>query len=121
MKLEYCGSTSFSQELDIVDIGNCCIRASTENWADYYLMIKSVRGTAYCLTFGPIYPDLPTGIDKEFRVEYSQMKFNERAINAKIFKFLNDYKKQICEAEECEVFDAGEDFPDIIAAFKAIE
>lgn len=49
------------------------------------------------------------------------MKFNERAINSKIFKFLNDYKKQICEAEECDVFDAGEDFPDVIAAFKAIE
>lgn len=84
-------------------------------------MIKSVRGVAHCLTFGPIYPDLPTGIDKEFKVEYSQMKFNERAIRSKIFKFLNDYKKQICEAEECDVFDAGEDFPDVIAAFKAIE
>lgn len=31
MILEYCGSTSFSQELDIIDIGNCCIKASTEN------------------------------------------------------------------------------------------
>lgn len=121
MILEYCGSTSFSQELDIVDIGNCCIKASTEDWAEYYLMIKSIRGVSYCLEFGPIFPDLPMGIDKEFKVDYSQMKFNERAINKKIFKFLNDFKKKINEAEECDVFDAGEDFPDVIAAFKAIE
>lgn len=84
-------------------------------------MIKSIRGVSYCLEFGPIFPDLPTGIDKEFRVEFSQMKFNERALNKKIFKFLNDFKKKISEAEECDVFNAEEDFPSIIDAFKAIE
>lgn len=121
MLVEYRGSTSFEQELDIVDIGNCCIKATSSDWSEYYLLTKSVRGITYCLEFGPIFPDLPTGIDQEFKVELTQMKFNEKKLNRKFFQFLNDYKKKITEAEESDAFIAGEDFPDIIAAFNAIE
>ncbi len=118
--INYDGSATFNEELEIEDIGNCCVRASNAEWGTYYLIIKTIRGQSYCLEYGPVVPDIPL-LPKTFQVSYGICKFNEKLLYKKIFGFLNDPKKQIVDAEvEPDSFNAKEDFPDIFELYDKI-
>ena len=120
MLIEYLGSSSFGAELDIVDPGNCCIKATDAELNTYYLTTKAIRGVVHILEYGPIFPDSEL-LPENFKVNYSQMKFNEKKLYRVIFNFLNDYKKKICEVEEDEWFNAAEDLPNIAQCFEDIK
>ena len=116
----YDGTAQFNEEIEVEDIGNCCVRASNGEWCTFYLIIKTIRGQSYCLEYGPVVPDLPL-LPKNFYVNYSIIKFNEKTLYKKIFGFLNDPKKQIVDAEvEEDSFNAEEDFHNIFELFNKI-
>lgn len=120
MIIDFEAKQTFNQQLDIPDPGNCCIKCTTENWLNYYLVLKSIRGRVFCLEYGPISPD-STDLVADFYVKYSILKFDEKKIFKKISSFLNDTYKEICTAQIDLDENAFDDFPEVIDAFRNIE
>lgn len=81
--------------LDIEDIGNCCIQANNDNCEFYYLVILTDYGITRVLEYGPYVESYtPLFITSAFQ----QFDYNEQRIDKLINKFLNNQKRQITQA-----------------------
>lgn len=119
MIFEYDEQPVFTQSLDIGDIGNTCIRASSID-GDWFLRTKTVMGKTSLLVFGPVIvgsvEDYPL-IDG-FAVSFSKFDYKERLIIKAINQLLNDPKKGISYAEEMLEQAAINNFPDIMNTYE---
>lgn len=111
MLFEFSVQKTFSQSIDIVDIGNTALKCSN-GILNYYIIIKTVMGKTSILKFGPIIFDLETLVD-DFSVNYKKIDYKETVISKEINKFINDYKKAIETVEEITEYEAWQDFPKI--------
>ena len=119
MIFEFDQQPVFTQSLDIVDIGNTCIRASSIS-GDWFLRTKTVMGKTSLIVFGPVIAgsveDYPL-IDG-FAVSFSKFDYKERLIVKAINQLLNDTKKSIHYAEEVLEQAVINNFPDIMNTFE---
>ena len=102
---EYFFTTVVGKELDIDDIGNCCIRAKSSLDKEYILIIVTEYGFTTVIEYGPTISDINTLPDK-VSYTYQRFDYNEGKINGIIEKFLNNSKYLIEAAEVVEFEEA---------------
>ncbi len=117
MLIDYECSVTFNNTLEVSDPGNVCIICQNEEFYQWYLVIKSIRGNSHILKYGPIIPDADS-LEEDFELTYSKIKFNEKTLHFTISKFINDSKKCVKEARVCNVENAFDDFPNIAKLYK---
>lgn len=117
MIFEYAAHKTFMGMIDVVDMGNTCLRCtSSETGQEYYLITKTSLGKTQIITFGGIVPDL-TFLPDGFNVQYQKIDYKESRLIKAITSFLNDPKKAIAEVEETVETVAWKAFPDIETLF----
>ena len=124
MIFEFNATRTFTDTLQIDDIGNCAIRCEgimCENKikfpAEYYLITKTIMGKTGILKFGPVLTDLdemPSG----FSVDFKKINYKEQTIEREIDMFINDGRKAITKAEEITGMEAFEAYPSIDSTFE---
>ena len=92
-------------QLEVDDIGECCILGRDDLGQEYYLIITTYMGWTDIIEYGPALPDfevLPKSVKYTFdRIEYSEFKIEKR-----IDKFLTGHP--ITYAEVTTLEDIGE-------------
>ena len=120
MLIDYNGTRTFTDTLDIVDPGHTVIKCINENGYAYYLIVETVRGQLHFFSFGPISSELPGEFcDDSFELSYSVKKWSEKTLRKEISQFLNDPYKTIYSAEETVITEAFTCLPDLQKAFEA--
>lgn len=109
--IEFDSEERYMKAIDIVDIGNTVIRATSEDVCDYYILIKTVMGKTSILTFGPVIPDVPMLVNG-FNVNYKKMDYKEPKIIKEINSILNNAKTKIIDAKE--ILQEEIEFPEIL-------
>lgn len=106
MLIDYSATKTFTQTLQIDDIGNCAIRGEGSfrdgkvTWpGDYYLVIKTVMGRTVFMKWGPLMPDF-TALPNTFKLEVKTCQYKEGTIVKEIESFINDGLKGIHDAEQ---------------------
>jgi len=124
MLFDYNGVRTFTDTLQVDDIGNCAIKCEgtyrvgrVTLYGEYYLVTKTVMGKTSLAKFGPIDPDL-VGMASGFELSFKRMDYKEAAISKEIQLFLNDGMKGISKAEEVTDFEAFEAVPSLEEAFR---
>lgn len=115
MILDYDLEKQYRQSIDIVDIGNVCLRCTNDSLEDYYIIIKTVMGTTGILKIGPLMPDTIILLDG-YTIEFKKIDFKEKTICKEINLFINDTKKGIKEIIEVHPEDVFPLLPDLGAA-----
>lgn len=95
--IEYGKITTSTELLDIDDIGNVNIVASTDIGDESYLIIRTNLGICYVFTYGPINPDiqeLPSFVNCTLR----KFQYNEKMLLRTIETFINK-NENIAKAE----------------------
>lgn len=104
MTFEYLQRVIVDAELEVPDIGECCIQARNDLGEEWYLLIRSDMGFVDLIEYGPAHPDfnvLPNSVSLTYdHFEYSVFKLEKR-----IDKFLNNSKRMITQASVTEVDD----------------
>ena len=108
MLVEYCATKTFTDALEIDDIGNCAIichgfyrDGKIKLPGDYALIIKTVMGIATVLKWGPIV-DWTLDLQNGYSVTVKTLNFKEPALIREIQTFINDPMKDIREAKVVE-------------------
>lgn len=104
---EYDFQFTVNSTLDVEEIGQCYLEASTDAGNFYYACVKTVMGRSVLLEFGPVCEVPPaTWMDSFFTFNRSNIAFDERKISRFIDKFLNNTRLAITQAQEIteEVF-----------------
>ena len=106
MIFEYCEQPQFTKSIEIEDYGNTCIRSSTVDGFDYYIIIQTVMGKTRILTFGPIMADIDPNLRLEdrFNISYTKINFDMKKISRFIDQALNNPAKGV-------VIDFAEEIP----------
>ena len=123
MIIDYNGVKTFTDSLQIDDIGNCAIKCEgvyregrIQLYGEYYLVTKTIAGRTSIAKFGPIVPDLNV-MQNSFECTYKNIAYKESTIIREINLFINDGMKGISKAEvitDLEVFEA---FPSLQETF----
>lgn len=117
MLIDYHGVRTFEDTFDIVDPGNTCIRCTSYEGAEYYIVIRTVAGQINFLSFGPVLPDVTEILVPDFNLSYTKFKWNERKLEKAISSFVNDPKKKISELEEVAEYEGFSTLPQIEQGF----
>lgn len=99
MVFEYAATKTFMQAIDIVDIGNFCIKGTNQSYEEFYLAARTVMGKTSILSFGPILPDIPI-FPEQYSLNYQKVDYKEKTICKAVSSFLNDPKKELTNVEE---------------------
>lgn len=111
MNFEYASTRTFTADIDIETLGNCCIEANDEVGSFYYLFINtSPTGETNVLEYGPIFPDIIL-LPKTVNIIFNRFNYSEPNIVKTITRFLNDSRKNIFQAQEVDPLEALENFP----------
>lgn len=89
--------TAFGQ-LQVDDIGDCCIQANNDEGLFYYLLIESNMGWVKILEYGPAAPDFDE-LPKAVTCNFNRIEYNEKQINKRIEEFLNNRYRNITQAQ----------------------
>lgn len=117
MIFDYSALSVFTKSIDVDDIGNTAIRATSDEGLQYYMVIKTVMGITSILKFGAIVPDIQALVNN-FSVLYQKIDYKEKLIQKSILQFINDPKKRITDVEEVSVKEALEAFPNVSNSFE---
>ena len=101
MKFEYLHRITVEAELDVDDIGQCCIRGRNDLGEEFYLIIRTDLGFTEQITYGLVVPDLEI-LPFNVSMQYSRYEYSQSKIERQIDKFLNDPKKLITQADVIE-------------------
>lgn len=93
MIFEYQMQRTFTKAIDVVDIGNMCLRCSTEDGTEYYILTKTIFGKVHLLKLGPVTPDLNILLDN-FSVLYKKFDYKEATIEKEVSQVINDGRKK---------------------------
>lgn len=103
---DYMQVITVGAQLEVKDIGDCCILGRDDLGQEYYLIVKTKMGTSNIVEYGPACPDfdlLPKSVKYTFdRIDYSEFKIEKR-----IEKFLTGHPityAQVVELEEIAEF-----------------
>ena len=122
MIFEFKPEMCYMEQLDVEDIGNVCIRATSEHELEYYIITKTILGKTFILKFGPILPDLQA-LWSGVSVNFNKIDYKEGKIIKEISTMLNNSnpKDKIAKAEVITEYEAFSIFPDIIELYKNTE
>lgn len=102
MTFEYLQRIIVDSQLEVEDIGQCCILGRTDMGEENYLMIRTELGWTEVIQCGPFIPHL--GILPDYiNINYTRFEFNQNKIVKLIDKFLNDGRRGITQAEVVSV------------------
>ena len=88
MIFEYQQVTKCEAQIDIDDIGNCCLISRNVLGEESYLYILTQIGLTQVITYGPIVPDfdqLPANVS----YKYQRFDYNDRKVEGIIEKFVS--------------------------------
>jgi hypothetical protein len=119
MIFEFSVQKTFTESIDVVDIGNTALRCISKNMDVYYIITKTIMGKTSILKFGPVCPDIEM-LQNDFSVNYKKIDYKENLIFKEIDKFINDYKKEVSVVEEITEFEAWQDFPAVQQLFENV-
>ena len=112
MIIDYYPQEVFTKTIQIDDIGNFALRATSSDESEYYMIVKTVMGKTSVLKFGPTIPDIGI-LCADYSMNYKKMNFKEGAIEKEASIFINDHKKDIVDAVEILPEEAIEEIPEI--------
>lgn len=98
---EYFYTTTAVGELEVEDLGNCCIEAANDLGMLYYLVIDTKLGWCRIFEYGPALPDFDE-LPKSVYCSFSRIEYDERKLMKKVSEFLNSTAKQITQAFEVD-------------------
>lgn len=104
MEFKYYYVQTYSDVLDIENLGNCFIEAFSDKGVKVYLWIRTELGFSKILETGPYVDDgkIPCKVSN---ISFTQTEFSESKIIKRIESFLNTPKYQITQA-----FDKQEEY-----------
>lgn len=117
MIFDYSVQRTFSESIDIVDIGNTALRCTEDDGMEYYVITRTIMGKFHIIKFGPVLPDIPVLIP-DFTVSYKKFDYKEAPIFKEVDKFINDGRKKIKSVEEITEYEAWQIFPAIQEFFE---
>lgn len=86
--IEYSKITTSTAVLDVDDVGNVNIKASTDIGDESYLIIRTNLGISYVFTYGPINPDIQE-LPGFVSCTLNKFPYNEKLLLKTIEKFIN--------------------------------
>ena len=98
--------------IDIPEIGEFGLEGMNDEGYSYFMVIKTMLGTAIVATCGPVIPDinqLPTG----FKMTLDKMPYKEEKLAKTISYFLNERNKGITSARLLDYDDAVSQFREL--------
>lgn len=101
MQFDFDKETISNNFIDIEDLGNFVLEATSVNEEVYYLAVKSVSGMSHIFKYGPIIPDIEV-LPAEVHCSYNMMDYNQKKIISIINQFLNMPKAEIKDARLIE-------------------
>ena len=118
---EYSQTKRFERQIDIENIFNTCLKATSSNVSGKsndtefvrYLLIRTQAGQTELLEFGPI-GDTCDNLTSRYCVS----AVNEKYVKKRIEAFINYVD---CEVEECEYYDALADYVDPANVWNCID
>ena len=120
MIFEYDEQPTFTQSIDVVDIGNMCLKCSAALGSVYYLRTKTVMGKTSMVMFGPVVdgaePDAP--LFNGFFVNYKRFDYKESQIIKDTKSFINEPRRGIILVEEVLENKITDAFPMIMESFE---
>ena len=119
--IDYNGVRTFSDSLQIDDIGNCAIRCEgyykdgkTTLPCEYYMVTRTIMGKTGVFKFGPVDPEVyGQQMLNSFSASYKKIPYKEATIEREISMFINDGLKQVTLAEVILPEEAFEAYPSI--------
>lgn len=98
---DYMQVITVGAQLEVNDIGECCILGRDDLGQEYYLIITTYMGFTDIIEYGPALPDfevLPKSVKYTFdRIDYSEFKIEKR-----IDKFLTGHPITYAEVTDLE-------------------
>lgn len=97
MQFEFNNQLMPQSLVDVEDVGQLAIEATNDEGYYYYLLIRTLLGTATIVSCGPVVPDidrLPDG----YQIRLDRMDYKEDKICKQINFWLNDRSKKLTEA-----------------------
>ena len=102
---EYLQVITVGAELEVPDIGDCCILGRDDLGQEYYFITNTVSGFTDILEYGPALPDFEQ-LPKSVKYTYDRIDYSEFKIEKRIDKFLTNHP--ITFAEVTNIEDIGE-------------
>ena len=106
MLIDYSATKTFTQSLQINDIGNCAIHGEGSFRdgkvtlpGDYYMIVSTIMGKTTMIKWGPMIPDI-VALPNTFKLEIKTCQYKELTIIREIQSFINDGLKGIHDATE---------------------
>lgn len=99
---DYMQVITVGAQLEVDDIGDCCILGRDDQGQEYYLIIKTKMGTTNIVEYGPAMPDFDI-LPKKVTYKFDREDYNEAKIEKRIEKFLVAYPithAQVVDLEE---------------------
>lgn len=112
MIVDYYQQQVFTKSLQIDDLGNFAVRATSSDECEYYMIVKTEMGKTAILKFGPVIPDIGV-LCADYSMSYKKINYKEGAIEKETSTFVNDIKKDIIDAVEILPEEAIEEIPEI--------
>jgi len=116
MIFDYDLEKKYQQTVDVVDIGNACLRGTNDDLEDFYIITKTVMGTTGILKIGPVMPDTNMLLDG-YTIEFKKIDYKEKSICKEINLFINDGKKGIKEIVQLQPEEVFPILPNIEESF----
>ena len=114
---EYFRVVQSMDSIEVEDIGNCALRAFTDEGLEYLLVVDTKLGETRVFTFGPILPDIEV-LPTKVICTYEKIKYAESRIDKAIKTFVN--QQGITQVENISREEALEDcrsIPDYMRQF----
>ena len=98
MFFQYLKTETYTDSVDIEDIGNCSIVANNDSAEEWFLNIKTKLGWSECVVFGPLSID-DDNLGYNFYYLCNKFEYNEKRLYKTINDFINNSKKQITQIQ----------------------
>lgn len=115
MLIDYSVTRTFNETIDVVDIGNTCLRCTSDEGDEYYIITRTLAGKFHMISFGPVIDaDI---LCNSFNFNYTKIDYKEKKIFKAISNFINDPYKSISNVEEITEYEGLQQLPNIQEAF----
>lgn len=91
-------------QLDVPDVGECCILARNDDGEEYYLVTHTTLGFTEIVQYGPSTPEIQQ-LPMSVKYSYQRIDYKEAKIRDIIDKFLNDRYAKITQADVIDIDD----------------
>ena len=87
---DYMQVITVGAQLEVEDIGDCCILGRDDIGQEYYLIIRTKLGATNIVEYGPALPDFEA-LPKSVTYKFDRMDYSEYKIEKRIDKFLTSH------------------------------